>query len=94
MAVNAKRANNSPIPRDAIEGAAGVQDSGKFSIEVVNTQIYFKDKGIEPYNVVSNSLKREILSTDLEEGMSIKVETTNKNRKKLETLSNDQFTKE
>lgn len=84
MAVNAKKANNSPIPREAIEGAAGAKDSGKFSIEVVNTQIYFKDKGLEPYNVVSNSLKREILSTDLREGMSIKAEVTNKNSKEIE----------
>ncbi len=82
MAVNAKKANNSPIPREAIEGAAGVKDSGKFSIEVVNTQIYFKDKGL-PYNVVSNSLKREILSTDLKAGMSIKAEVTNKDREEL-----------
>ena len=80
MAVNAKKANNSPIPKEAIEGAAGIKDSGKFSIEAVNTQIYFKDKGLEPYNVVSNSLKREILSTDLAEGMSIKA-VTHKNRR-------------
>lgn len=80
MAVNAKRADNSPIPREAIKGAAGSKASGKFSIGVVNTQIYFKNKGLEPYNVVSNKFKREVLSTDLKEGMSIKAETTKEQR--------------
>ena len=86
MAVNAKKANNSPIPREAIEGAAGIKDFEKFSIGAVDTQIYFKDKNKKrgSYNVVPKSLKREILSTDLREGMSIKAEVTNKDRKEIE----------
>ena len=47
----------------------------------IDTKIYFKDKEVKiPYNVVSKSLKREILSIDLEEGMTIKA-VTNKNRR-------------
>lgn len=83
------KANNSPIPREAIEGAAGIKDSGKFSVEVVNTQIYFKDKGLEPYNVVSNSFKREILSTDLIEGMTIKAVTHKNRRQALENIEKE-----
>ena len=75
------KASNSPIPREAIARAAGLDDSEQFSIQVIDTKIYFKDKEVKiPYNVVSKSLKREILSIDLEEGMTIKA-VTNKNRR-------------
>ena len=71
MAVN----NNSPIPKEAIEGAAGIKD--KFSINGL-------EFNQEQELVVSKSVKREhVLSTELESGMTIKA-VTYKNRRKLE----------
>ena len=79
---------NTSIPREAISGAAGKND--KFSLEVVDTSTYFKDalNGKHPYNVISNKYKREILSTDLDQGMTIQAVVT-KNRRKAEQKINE-----
>ena len=72
MAVNN---NNSPIPKEAIERAAGIND--KFSINGL-------EFNQEQELVVSKSVKREaVLSTELDAGMSIKA-VTHKNRRKIE----------
>ena len=59
------------------EGAAGIEDTSKFSIHAVDVQEYFlkkSDKVASKKNsktVAQGKCKREILSTDLTEGMSI-----------------------
>ena len=75
MAVNN---NNSPIPKEAIERAAGASD--KFSINGL-------EFNQEQELVVSKSIKRgAILSTDLMEGMTIKAVTHKNRRQALENI--------
>ena len=74
MATNKKM----PIPKEAIEGAAGIDD--KFSI---NGLEFNKEKEL----VVSKSVKRDaVLSTELDTGMSIKAIPTVKD-KSVEDIS-------
>lgn len=82
----AKIKDNTQIPKKAIEGAAKYGD--EFTITAIDIATYFKDsikeKKSVPYSVVSNKLKKEILSIDLAEGMTIKAVTTQNQRKTLE----------
>lgn len=81
------KANNWAIPRKAIARAAGLGDSNEFSINIIDTKIYFEGKEVKiPYNVVSKSLKREILSTELMEGMSIEAVTYENRNKIIENI--------
>ena len=91
MAMNEE---NTKIPRKAIKGAAGIND--KFSVEVIDTATYFKNMKEEkgPYNVVSNKYKREILSTDLMQGVTIKAVTTQNKERALKEAKENEITKE
>ena len=84
----AKLEKNTQIPKEAIEGAAKYGD--EFSITAVDISTYFKDnnKKKKPYSVISNRLKKEILSIDLAEGMTIKAVTTQNRRKALQDYEN------
>lgn len=85
----AKIKENTQIPKKAIEGAAKYGD--EFSITAIDIATYFKDSIKEkkpvPYSVVSNKLKKEILSIDLAEGMTIKAVTTQNKRKTRENTN-------
>ena len=85
----AKIKENTQIPKKAIEGAAKYGD--EFSITAIDIATYFKDsikeKKLVPYSVVSNKLKKEILSIDLAEGMTIKAVTTQNKRKTRENTN-------
>lgn len=85
----AKIKENTQIPKKAIEGAAKYGD--EFSITAIDIATYFKDSIKEkkpvPYSVVSNKLKKEILSIDLAEGMTIKAVTTQNQRKAIENTN-------
>ena len=74
---------NISIPEEAIEGAAKYGD--EFTFTAIDIATYFKnlvkDKKPIPYSVISNKLKKEILSIDLAEGMTIKAVTTQKGSK-------------
>ena len=77
---------NTQIPREAIEGAAKFGD--EFTFTAIDIAAYFKDsikkKKPVPYSVVSNKLKKEIISIHLKDGMSIPTAvTTEKQRKAL-----------
>ena len=78
--------NSKQIPPEAIEGAAGKYD--KFIIESVDTATYFKDPDKEklPYNVISNKNKREILSTDLDQGITIEAVVTQNRRRAAQEI--------
>ena len=77
---------NTQIPEEAIEGAAKYGD--EFTFTAVDIAAYFKDsiknRKPVPYSVVSNELKKEIISIHLKDGMSIPTAvTTEKQRKAL-----------
>lgn len=83
--------NNTQIPKEAIEGAASPDD--KFAITALNFVEYLKiTKAKEiPYTVVSNEIKKEVLSTELGEGMTIKAVLTQNRRRaaqKIEDFKN------
>jgi len=89
----AKIKENTQIPKKAIEGAAKYGD--EFSITAIDIATYFKDsikaKKPVPYSVVSNKLKKEILSIDLAEGMTIKaLPTQNKGKALKDENSKDE----
>lgn len=75
---------NTQIPKEAIEGAAKYGD--EFTFTAVDIAAYFKDsiknKKPVPYSVVSNKLKKEIISLHLKEGMSIPTAVTTQNQRK------------
>lgn len=77
----AKLRKNTQIPKEAIEGAAKYGD--EFTITAIDIATYFKDTSKEekPYSVISHKLKKEILSVDLDKGMTIKA-ATSKNAKR------------
>ena len=88
---------NIQIPEEAIEGAAKYGD--EYSITAIDIATYFKDsiknKKPVPYSVVSNKLKKEIISIHLQDGMSIPTAvTTEKQRKALrEYKEKDEYSK-
>ena len=74
---------NTQIPKEAKDPAAY---GDKFSITAIDIATYFKDsiknKKPVPYSVVSNKLKKEIISIHLQEGMSITAAVTTQNQRK------------
>ncbi len=71
---------NTQIPTEAIEGAAGIND--KFIITASTAQIISEEKKKptkkNTKTIIPNSTTRPVLSTDLEQGMSISVENGGK----------------
>lgn len=70
---------NTQIPREAIEGAAGIND--KFTLNASLTQVICdeKEKKATKKNtktIMPNSVSRPVLSTELAEGMTIKATNT------------------
>ncbi len=70
--------------KEYVEGPAKYGD--EFSITAIDIATYFKDsiksKKPVPYSVVSNKVKKEIISIHLQQGMSIPAEVTTENQRR------------
>ncbi len=78
-----KKQISTQIPREAIEGAVGIND--EVNVVAIDMQQHFKaiETGEKPNKkntktIILNMVERPIFSTELTKGISIKAETTQK----------------